>query len=66
MHEGKISLLLGLKGMPALAEEIDAVRDIILAKETGAHIHIGRPSSRLLEVQQKPAAPARADGAKHG
>jgi dihydroorotase len=36
MHEGKIQLLLGLKGMPALAEEIDAVRDIILAKETGA------------------------------
>ncbi|MDQ3712452.1 MAG: amidohydrolase family protein, partial [Acidobacteriota bacterium] len=36
MHEGKLSLLLGLKGMPALAEELDAVRDIILAKETGA------------------------------
>src|SRR5215203_772335 len=46
MHEGKISLLLGLKGMPALAEEIDAVRDIILAKETGAHIHIAHISTR--------------------
>ena len=46
MHEGKISLLLGLKGMPALAEEIDAVRDIILAKETGAHIHIAHVSTR--------------------
>lgn len=45
MHEGKISLLLGLKGMPALAEEIDAVRDIILAKETGAHIHIAHIST---------------------
>src|SRR5215203_5288728 len=46
MHEGKVSLLLGLKGMPALAEDIDAVRDIILAKETGAHIHIAHISTR--------------------
>ena len=46
MHEGRISLLLGLKGMPALAEEIDVVRDIILAKETGAHIHIAHVSTK--------------------
>jgi dihydroorotase len=46
MHEGKISLLLGLKGMPALAEEIDAVRDIIIARETGAHIHIAHVSTK--------------------
>jgi dihydroorotase len=45
MHEGKLSLLLGLKGMPSLAEEIDVVRDIILAKETGAHIHIAHVST---------------------
>ncbi len=46
MHEGRISLLLGLKGMPALAEDIDAVRDIILAKDTGAHIHIAHVSTK--------------------
>ncbi|MEO8041995.1 MAG: amidohydrolase family protein, partial [Acidobacteriota bacterium] len=46
MHEGKLSLLLGLKGMPALAEDIDVVRDIILAKETGAHIHIAHVSTK--------------------
>jgi dihydroorotase len=46
IHEGKISLLLGLKGMPALAEDIDVVRDILLAKETGAHIHIAHVSTR--------------------
>ncbi len=45
MHEGKVSLLLGLKGMPALAEDLDAVRDIILAKETGSHIHIAHVST---------------------
>jgi dihydroorotase len=46
MHEGRVSLLLGLKGMPALAEEIDAVRDIMLARETGAHIHIAHLSTK--------------------
>ena len=46
MHEGKISLLLGLKGMPALAEDLDVVRDIILAKAIGAHIHIAHVSTK--------------------
>ncbi len=46
MHEGKLSLLLGLKGMPALAEEIDAARDVLLAKETGAHVHIAHISTK--------------------
>ncbi len=46
MHEGRVSLLLGLKGMPALAEDIDAVRDLLLARETGAHIHIAHVSTR--------------------
>ncbi|CAN5572788.1 dihydroorotase [soil metagenome] len=46
MHEGRISLLLGLKGMPALAEDIDVARDILLAKETGAHIHIAHVSTK--------------------
>lgn len=46
MHEGRISLLLGLKGMPALAEEIDVVRDLLLAKDTGAQIHIAHVSTK--------------------
>lgn len=46
MHEGKVSLLLGLKGMPALAEDIDVARDLILAKETGSHIHIAHVSTK--------------------
>ena len=32
MHEGRISSTLGLKGMPALAEEIDVIRDIMIAR----------------------------------
>lgn len=46
MNEGRISLLLGLSGMPALAEELDVVRDVLLAKETGAHIHIAHVSTK--------------------
>ena len=45
MHEGKMSLLLGLRGLPALAEEIDVVRDILLARDTGAHVHIAHIST---------------------
>lgn len=45
MHESKLSLLLGLKGMPAAAEENDVLRDILLAKLTGAHIHIAHIST---------------------
>ncbi|HEX3100928.1 MAG TPA: dihydroorotase [Pyrinomonadaceae bacterium] len=54
MHEGRISLLLGLKGLPALAEDIDVVRDIILAKDTGAHIHIAHVSTKgAIEVVRR-------------
>lgn len=45
MHEGRMSLLLGLKGMPAIAEEIDAVRDCLLAELTDAKIHIAHIST---------------------
>jgi dihydroorotase len=46
MHEGRMSLLLGLKGMPALAEDLDAVRDCLLAEATGARVHIAHISTR--------------------
>jgi dihydroorotase len=46
MHEGKWSLILGLKGIPASAEEVDAIRDCVLAKQTGAKIHLAHVSTR--------------------
>ena len=46
MHEGRWSLILGLKGMPAAAEEIDAIRDCVLAKLTGARVHLAHVSTR--------------------
>ena len=46
MHEGIISTRLGLKGIPAAAEEIHVARDIILAELTGGHVHLCHMSTR--------------------
>lgn len=46
MHEGRWSLLLGLRGIPAAAEEMDAVRDCALAELTGARVHLAHVSTR--------------------
>jgi dihydroorotase len=46
MHEGRWSLILGLRGMPAVAEEIDAVRDCALATLTRARVHLAHVSTR--------------------
>jgi dihydroorotase len=46
MHEGRWSLILGLRGMPAAAEEIDAERDCNLARLTGARVHLAHVSTR--------------------
>jgi dihydroorotase len=46
MNEGYHSTVLGLKGISRTAEDTMASRDIILAKLTGAHIHIAHLSTR--------------------
>ncbi|PYS72761.1 MAG: dihydroorotase, partial [Acidobacteria bacterium] len=46
MHEGRWSLILGLRGMPAAAEDVDAVRDCVLAKLTGAKVHLAHVSTK--------------------
>ena len=40
VNEGKISQALGLPGRPAVAEELQIMRDVMLAEDTGAHVHI--------------------------
>jgi dihydroorotase len=45
MHEGKVSVRLGLTGMPAAAEEIMVYRDIRLARLTGARLHLAHVST---------------------
>ena len=46
MHEGIVSTRLGLKGIPAAAEEIMVARDVILAELTGGHVHLCHMSTR--------------------
>lgn len=46
MHEGTVSTRLGLKGIPAVAEEVIIARDLLLAEETGARIHLCHISTK--------------------
>jgi dihydroorotase len=45
MHEDKVSVRLGLAGIPAAAEEVMIYRDIRLARLTGARLHIAHVST---------------------
>jgi dihydroorotase len=46
MNEGYYSTILGLRGINPAAEEIQVVRDGILARQTGARVHIAHLSTR--------------------
>ncbi len=46
MSEGYYSTLLGLRGINPAAEEIQVIRDTILARQTGARVHIAHISTR--------------------
>jgi dihydroorotase len=45
MNEGATSTLLGLRGIPSIAEEIMVYRDIALARFTGGRVHIAHIST---------------------
>ncbi len=45
MHEGRVSTRIGLRGMPAAAEESVVARDILLAEFTGGRLHLGHLST---------------------
>jgi dihydroorotase len=45
MHEGYVSTLLGMGGIPAASEETLVARDVILARATGAQLHIAHLST---------------------
>jgi dihydroorotase len=45
MHEGWVSNRLGLRGIPAAAEDAAVARNIALAELTGAHLHIAHVST---------------------
>jgi dihydroorotase len=45
MHEGEVSALLGLRGIPAEAEEICVLRDIVMARMTEGRLHVAHLST---------------------
>jgi len=45
MNEGLVSTELGLKGIPSISEDVMVERDIMLAKLTGAKLHIAHVST---------------------
>jgi len=57
MNEGYYSTMLGVKGIPAAAEEIMVARDIALARLTGGRLHIAHistaGSARLIRVAKR-------------
>lgn len=69
MHEGYISTILGLKGIPACAEEVMVARDILLAEETGCRVHIAHVSTagsvRLLKEAKTRGVRVSAEAAPH-
>lgn len=76
MHEGYYSTLLGLRGMPAAAEDIMVSRDIALAQLTGGRVHLMclssqgavesvRRAKQHLAAASSPTPPVTADVAVH-
>ena len=60
MHEGKMSTSLGMKGIPALAEELMLIRDLYLLEYTGSRLHVANVSTAgavalLAEARKKGA-----------
>ena len=54
MNEGYYSTVLGLRGINPAAEEIHVARDAILARQTGARVHIAHLSTRQsLEIVRR-------------
>ena len=61
MHEGWVSTRLGLAGIPSASEDSMIARDLALARQTGAHVHIAHIStSGGIELVRQ----AKADGVK--
>lgn len=69
MNEGPLSARLGLRGIPAAAEEVMIARDLILAEFTGGRLHIAHVSSsgsvRLIREAKHRGVPVTCETAPH-
>ena len=69
MHEGRISALLGLRGIPAASEESIVARDIALCRLTGGHVHFQHVSTagsvELIQAAKTEGLPVTAEVTPH-
>ena len=69
MNEGSLSLRLGLKGVPAAAEEAMVARDIALLERTGGRLHIAHLSTagsvQLVRAAKQRGLPVTAEVTPH-
>lgn len=69
MHEGEWSARLGMPGQPAEAEELMVMRDIALARMTGARVHFLHMSTAgsvaMIEAAKASGLPITAEAAPH-
>jgi len=69
MNEGYYSMKLGLRGIPAVSEEIMVARDISLAHHTGCRTHIAHVSSagsiRIISEGKQAGIPVTAEVTPH-
>ena len=69
MHEGLVSVQLGLRGIPAAAETVAVFRDCELARLTGARLHIAHVSAagtvEIIRQFKAQGAPISAETAPH-
>ena len=69
MHEGAWSSRLGVPGIPGLAEEVMVARDLALARETAARVHLLHLSTArsvdLVRVAKVQGVPVTAEAAPH-
>jgi dihydroorotase len=69
MNEGRISALLGLRGIPAAAEDSIVARDISLVRLTGAHVHFQHVSTagavELIRAAKREGLPVTAEVTPH-
>ena len=69
MHEGYWSMVLGLRGWPSAGEEMIVARNILLAEQTGTHVHCQHLSAagsiRLLREARKRGVPVSGEACPH-
>jgi dihydroorotase len=69
VHEGEVSTMLGMKGIPSLAEELMIARDLYLAEYTGSPIHFSTISTKrsvdLIREAKKKGLKVTCDVAAH-